>query len=215
MTNPTQPCVSCLGPDCYPSLRPHHLHVSQIVIHPSAYSTASRKKVLEPHHAHLEVDAAQWSEALTQRAPRFVPTAAAFSQGIPLYVYELSRWLRNRVKIEGDGTVALTAGVNSGTIVPPSVHSLVQSHIDAIPAALQQLLRCASVIGVGFEEPLLLKVVQLETDTTEAAVHRHLCHLGELHLLNQTPDGNWQVCSSPGADPHQHVHGIEHTVHAR
>jgi hypothetical protein len=121
-----------------------------------------------------------------------------FSQGIPLYVTEICMWLRNRVKIDSDGIMRLGSTVSVGGLVPPSVHSLVQTHIDNIPADLQLLLRCASVIGTAFEEALLLEVVQQEIPTTAGTLQQHLHRLRELQLITLTQGGHWEVCVAGG-----------------
>ena len=82
----------------------------------------------------------------------FIVTRAG---GNPLFVEELVRDLAGRgVLVRGEDGWRCTAACE-GVDVPPSLHGVLLSRVDRLPADARRVLQEAAVLGAAFDEPLL------------------------------------------------------------
>jgi class 3 adenylate cyclase/tetratricopeptide (TPR) repeat protein len=118
-------------------------------------------------------------EALTGRAagPETVATVVGRAEGNAFYLEQLVDYvLAYSAGSEGTG------GDIDALELPPSLHSLVLSRIDAQPEGQRRAVKVASVIGRSFRSPL---VAQAYPDLgTEAHVHEELVSLTPTRLID-------------------------------
>ena len=98
--------------------------------------------------------------------------------GNPLFVEEIIRSLVGKGVLvrEGDHWACTAAG--EAVDVPPTLHGLLLSRVDKLPAEGRRLLQEAAVLGVAFDETLLRAVT-----SAPAAIEAALERLGEAALL--------------------------------
>lgn len=108
----------------------------------------------------------------------FVATRAG---GNPLFVEELVRSLLSEGVLfrGGDGRWQCTGDCETAN-VPPTLHGLILSRIDGLPAELRLLLQEASVLGMEFEEAILREVA-----SQTAGVGARLQHLIQSELVQR------------------------------
>lgn len=95
------------------------------------------------------------------------------TQGVPLFVIECVRSLRQSAVLTGPiGACTLTVPV-ADIKIPASVHALLASRIDRLPAGDRYILLCAGVVGIRFDVSLL-------QDLTGRQSHDLLIHLNRL-----------------------------------
>ncbi len=98
----------------------------------------------------------------------FIVTRAG---GNPLFVEEIVRNLLSRgLLVRQDGGWKCTAGCDA-VDVPPSLHGLLLSRVDRLPADGRRVLQEAAVLGAVFDEPLLHAVASAP-ETLRAALDR-------------------------------------------
>ncbi len=112
----------------------------------------------------------------------FVVTRAG---GNPLFVEEIVRSLVSEGVLTRDGDRWACAAACEPASVPPTLHGLLLSRIDRLPAETRRLLQEAAVLGEVFEEPLL-RAIASNTATVEAALER----LIESDLIRQAGHGS-------------------------
>ncbi len=119
--------------------------------------------------------------ALTGRpaAPEMVGTVVARAEGNAFYLEQLVDYVLAH-SADGDGTAA---GADVEALeLPPSLHSLVLSRIDAQPEGPRRAVKVASVIGRSFRSPL---VAHAYPDLgPEAVVDDHLVSLTPTRLID-------------------------------
>jgi predicted ATPase/predicted Ser/Thr protein kinase len=123
----------------------------------------------------------------------FAAVLHARTEGNPLFVVDLLRYLRDRgVIVQDQGRWALTQAVTSvRRELPESVRSMIQRKTDQLNEADRRLLMAASVQGPEFHSALVAQVLGLEA----AEVEEQLEVLERVHVLvrrirEQTfPDG--------------------------
>src|SRR5262245_53439782 len=102
--------------------------------------------------------------------------------GNPLFVEEMVRSLVSKgMLVQQAGRWMVSAGVETVTL-PPTLHGLLLSRVDRLPADTRRVLQAASVLGVSFDEALLQAVVgdarlalerMVESDLVRDAGHGH------------------------------------------
>jgi adenylate cyclase len=115
------------------------------------------------------------------RVQRFVATRAG---GNPLFVEEMVRNLVNKkVFIRRDDCWTCPDACED-IDVPPTLHGLLLSRVDALPPATQRLLQEAAVLGPTFEETLLLDIASDSASGKESAAET-LDRLMQFDLIAQ------------------------------
>lgn len=94
---------------------------------------------------------------VNQATPQLVAMVERRSEGNPLFSREIVRSLLDRSLIVVTGRTARLAGSVSpaASVVPDSIEKLVRARLDRLSVRRQWLLKCASVIGLRFEQSLL------------------------------------------------------------
>jgi adenylate cyclase len=136
--------------------------------------------------------------ASTDVLGRFQEFIAARAGGNPLFAEEIVRSLVGKGVIvrQGDGWACTAA---SETVdVPPTLHGLMLSRIDRLPADARRLLQEAAVLGVVLDAPLLRAVC-----TVPGIVDPVLERLVEADFVQ--PVGNWH-------DRYRFTHALVHEV---
>jgi tetratricopeptide (TPR) repeat protein len=113
-----------------------------------------------------------------------VRSILARAEGIPLYAVEMVRMLLNDGRIEADGVTCRPVGDLTELAVPESLHALIASRIDALPAAERGLVQDASVLGLSCSLAALTAVVRAPADRIEPMLR----HLGQRQLLTLDDD---------------------------
>ncbi|MEP6680599.1 MAG: adenylate/guanylate cyclase domain-containing protein [Chloroflexota bacterium] len=108
-----------------------------------------------------------------------VEAIVARAEGTPLYAVETVRMLLNDGKIERAGQTYRPVGDLTELAVPESLHALIASRIDALPAAERGLVQDASVLGLSFGLAALTAVVRAPADQIDPMLR----HLGQRQLL--------------------------------
>ncbi len=109
---------------------------------------------------------------------------AARAGGNPLFVEEIVRSLVSKgVLVRRDGRWACTAACEAVDI-PPTLHGLLLSRVDRLPADARRLLQEAAVLGEAFDEALLRAVA-----TDARGVEHALDRLVESDLIQQVGYG--------------------------
>jgi tetratricopeptide (TPR) repeat protein len=84
------------------------------------------------------------------------------AEGVPLYAVETIRMLVDRGQlVERDGILAV-AGVLGPLEIPDTLHALIASRLDGVPAKERALLQDAAVLGQTFSAPALAAVTGLD-----------------------------------------------------
>ena len=132
--------VVCARPEAAPAWPPLQ-HCSQLVLR-----ALSRAQVAELVRALARADTLDAELATLMHAR---------TDGVPLFVEELSRSLleQGHVGVEG-GTLVPRAGMVAAS-VPGSVEAVVRARLDRLDEEAQELLRVASVVGREFERRML------------------------------------------------------------
>ncbi len=138
---------------------------------------SSWSRVVERHLSPLAPDAtALLVEQLlgtSRELRRLKDRLVELTQGVPLFVIECVRSLRQSATLTGPiGACSLTIPV-AEIQIPASVHALLASRIDRLPAGDRYILLCAGVIGIRFDVSLL-------QDLTGRQSHDLLVHLNRL-----------------------------------
>jgi class 3 adenylate cyclase/tetratricopeptide (TPR) repeat protein len=90
-------------------------------------------------------------EALAPGLPeQLVAQIVERSEGIPLYAVETIRMLQDRGVLVQEGARYHVAGEISDLEVPETLHALVASRLDGLPAGERSLLQDASILGQSF-----------------------------------------------------------------
>ena len=99
---------------------------------------------------------------------RFQEFIAARAGGNPFFVEEIVRSLVGKGVIvrQGDGWTCTAA--SEAVDVPPTLHGLLLSRVDRLPADARRLLQEAAVLGAVFDEPLLRAVATVSGIFEEA-----------------------------------------------
>ncbi len=127
----------------------------------------------------------------------FVATRAG---GNPLFVEEIVRTLvSDGVLVRQGDRWACTAACGAVT-VPPTLHGLLLSRVDRLPADARRLLQEAAVLGMAFDEALLLAVA-----TNRGAAEAALDRLVESDLIQQ-------VGHSREGNRYRFTHALVHEV---
>jgi class 3 adenylate cyclase/tetratricopeptide (TPR) repeat protein len=105
--------------------------------------------------------------------PRLVPTILARAGGIPLYAVEVARALADLAPDDEGSAVE----------VPESLHGVIATRIDALPAEERRLLLTAAVLGRRFRPDALRAVATVDADAVrrgaDALVRRELLAIDE------------------------------------
>jgi predicted ATPase len=123
----------------------------------------------------------------------FIDVIHAQTEGSPLFLVDLLRYLRDRgVIAEGPGGWGLAEGVpDLWRELPESVRSLIQKKLDRLGEVDRRLLSVASVQGYEFDSGVAARVLDLDT----ADVEERLEALDRIHALvrlrreQEFPDG--------------------------
>lgn len=108
--------------------------------------------------------------------------------GNPLFAEEILRSLVSTgVLVRRGDRWTCTAGCEE-VDVPPTLQGLLLSRVDMLPAAARRLLQEAAVLGVVFDEPLLLAVAT-ESQTAQPAL-RHLVEADLIQLAAREGEHN-------------------------
>src|SRR4051812_421682 len=107
--------------------------------------------------------------------PRARAELVAGSEGVPLYAVETVRAMLDRGLLVDDGSGRrLAPGVDAAQLAdlgaPTSLHMLIASRLDALPAELRDLVQYASVLGNAFTLEGLSAVSDRPLDEVAAAV---------------------------------------------
>ena len=128
-------------------------------------------------------------------SPQVVAQVAEFvvarSGGNPLFVEEIVRNLVSRgvLQREGDGWHCTAAC--EGVQVPPSLHGLLLSRVDGLPADARRVLQEAAVLGAEFDAPLL-QAAMSAPQTAPAALDR-LADADLIHAIDRRrADGRYR-----------------------
>jgi adenylate cyclase len=111
----------------------------------------------------------------------FVATRAG---GNPLFVEEILRSLVGKGVLVREGDRWICTAVCEGVDVPPTLHGLLLSRVDRLPAEARRLLQEAAVLGAVFEEALLRDIA-----TDGGAADGALDHLVEADLIQAAGPG--------------------------
>ncbi len=122
----------------------------------------------------------------------FAPMLHARTDGSPLFVVDLVRYLRDRGVIqELSGRWSLTAPfAELAGELPASVRSMVQRKIEQLSESDQKILACGSVQGYEFDSSIVSDVMQLDPAEVEErlnfleTVHSFLRMVGEVEQAN-------------------------------
>ena len=99
------------------------------------------------------------------------------AEGNPFFIEEVVRMLVDRDLIEElDGRWVAKSEITS-LDVPETLHGLLASRIDGLPAEVRRTVMVAAVVGRRFEKPLLTSVLRPETADDEATI------LADLNVL--------------------------------
>jgi len=104
------------------------------------------------------------------RVPQFVAKRA---EGNPLFVEEILRNLISAGVLVRHGDRWTCTGVLEELSIPPTLHGLLLSRVDGLPAGDRRLLQEAAVLGVAFDEALL-NALATAAGSTRAALDRLL-----------------------------------------
>ncbi len=91
--------------------------------------------------------------------------------GNPLFVEEIVRNLVNRGVLTHDGDRWVCATAFDAEDIPPTLHGLLLSRVDGLPADDRRLLQEAAVLGMTFERALLLGIAA-DAGTVEGTLQR-------------------------------------------
>jgi class 3 adenylate cyclase len=96
-----------------------------------------------------------------------VAQVVARAEGIPLYAVEMVRMLLADGRVQADGSSYRLVGDVTELMIPPSLHALVASRLDALVPDLRATLTAASVLGTTFAAEAVSAVTgqQLESVT--------------------------------------------------
>ena len=115
------------------------------------------------------------------RIQDFVATRAG---GNPLFVEEIVRSLVGKGVLVREGDRWACTAACEAVDVPPTLHGLLLSRVDRLPADARRLLQEAAVLGVVFDEALL-RAIATDATGAEAALDR----LVEADLIQQVGRG--------------------------
>ena len=120
------------------------------------------------------------------------------AEGIPLYAVETVRMLLNDGRIERHGETFRPRGDLAELAVPESLHALIASRIDGLPAAERSLLQDGSVLGLSFNLAGITAISRSSDD-----IGPMLQHLLQRELLTIDDDPR-----SPERGLYQFVQGL-------
>jgi adenylate cyclase len=115
---------------------------------------------------------------------KFQHFVAARAGGNPLFVEEIVRSLLSKGVLKRQGDRWACTAVCETVDVPPTLHGLLLSRIDRLPADTRRLLQEAAVLGEAFDDRLL-QAIATDARATEAALDR----LIESDLIQQVGYG--------------------------
>ena len=126
--------------------RPDGTRLAGLPIRPGAHVTDLVLEALDPEQGRALVEQRHRSLVGRDPAPDLVATVVARAEGNPFYLEQLVEYL-----------LAATAddGATDLLELPPSLHSLVLSRIDAQAEGSRRAVKVASVIGRDFHTPLV------------------------------------------------------------
>ncbi|HEY1377859.1 MAG TPA: AAA family ATPase, partial [Gemmataceae bacterium] len=141
--------------------------------------------------------------------PDFAALVHARTEGNPLFLVDLLRYLRDRGVIApaGDGWALARAVPDLHSDLPESVRSMVRTKLALLGTADLRLLSAASVQGTEFDSAVVARVLKLDP----ADVEERLEPLDRVHGLvrlrreQEFPDGTLSL-------RYQFVHGLYHEV---
>jgi class 3 adenylate cyclase len=111
--------------------------------HPTWHGPEGRSAVMALESLEDADMAALIEMAVPGASPALVATILERAAGSPLYAEQLGAMFRDRLALTG-------AGSPDPTSIPPSLHALLASRIDALPPAAKAVLLDASVVGKTF-----------------------------------------------------------------
>ncbi len=103
--------------------------------------------------------------------PQVQELVAARAEGNPLFVEEIIRSLVDEGALTHDGNGWTCVAACNAVDVPPTLHGLLLSRVDRLPANVRRLLQEAAVQGMAFDKALLLAVAT-DPATAPAALDR-------------------------------------------
>jgi class 3 adenylate cyclase/tetratricopeptide (TPR) repeat protein len=92
----------------------------------------------------------------------------ARAQGVPLYAVETVRMLLDRGLLAQDGPVYRPTGVIESLEVPETLHALVASRLDGLPAEERNVVQQACVLGKSFSKEALVALTGQSESELEA-----------------------------------------------
>jgi len=104
--------------------------------------------------------------------------------GNPLFVEEIVRSLVSKGVLVRQGDRWASTGECTVVDVPPTLHGLLLSRVDRLPADVRRLLQEMAVLGAVFEETLLCDVA-----TDPSAIEGVLSRLTEADLIQPAGQG--------------------------
>jgi adenylate cyclase len=110
---------------------------------------------------------------------------AARSGGNPLFIEEIVRSLVSTGVIVRRGDRWVCAGACETVNIPATLHGLLLSRVDRLPAGARRLLQEAAVLGLTFDETLLRAIASNASDIDSA-----LSHLLDADLLREASRGH-------------------------
>jgi adenylate cyclase len=137
-------------------------------------------------------------ELLGVADPVVLDFIAGRAGGNPLFVEEIVRNLVATGAIARQGDRWTCAGDFSAVNIPPTLHGLLLSRLDRLPAESRRVLQEAAVLGVSFDEALLTSV-----STNPQSIGTALHHLAEADLIDR--EG-----STPEARRYRFTHALVH-----
>lgn len=115
------------------------------------------------------------------------PFVAARAGGNPLFVEEIVRNLVGAGVIVRQGDRWTCTGACDSVNIPPTLHGLLLSRVDRLPAESRHLLQAAAVLGMQFDETLLAAVAN-GSNNVGAALDR-LVEADLVRELERGPEG--------------------------
>ncbi len=92
------------------------------------------------------------------------------AEGNPFFIEEVVRMLVDRDLIEETDGRWVAKGEITSLDVPETLHGLLASRIDGLPADVRRVAVVAAVIGRRFDKPLLTSVIQSDSGDEEASI---------------------------------------------
>jgi predicted ATPase len=101
------------------------------------------------------------------------------TEGVPFFIEEFIRSLRDLKIIERKGNKYYLARVAQDVIIPSTIHDVIMARVDTLPEAAKGVLQTGSVVGREFSHDLIRRV----TGLPEQELWSHLSVLKDSELL--------------------------------